>query len=416
MKLRLGWGMVGNQGIPSYQTINRYGVDTYPTHDNSNNKVPITYTQNLPNEDLRWETTTQYNAGLDLSLWHGRLSLSADAYYKKTHDLLQKKLMGASAGINDPYVNMGAIENKGIELTLNAVPVHTKNIEWTIAGNISFNRNKILSIDPSGRSSAYLYIRPGEPAQNVEYFTGSTLSNTTVCKDYVNVFITGQPMGLFYGMPTDGLVGKGKEGIPLETDPDGTRPEGSINFIDTNGDNIISSLDRCVIGDPNPDFTYGFNTSLALYRFKVALDFVGSYGNDIYNLNSMNDANVTNYTHNKLRDAVFDAWTPENQDARYPALNALSAADLNWASDRFVEDGSYLRLSNVSISYSIPLPKKCILRGLNIGFSGKNLYVWTKYSGWDPEVNSFGSVMRKAVDVGSYPGARTYMCDIKFTF
>ena len=416
MKLRLGWGMVGNQGIPPYQTIYRYGVDTYPTHNNSSNKVPVTYTQNLPNEGLKWETTTQYNAGLDLSLWHGRLALSADAYYKKTHDLLQRKVLGASAGVTDPYVNMGAIENKGIELTIDAVPVHTKNIEWTVSGNISFNRNKILSIDPSGLSSGYLYLRPGEEAQLVEYFTGATLSNTTVCKDYVNMFIAGQPMGLFYAMPTDGLVEAGKQGIPLESDKTGTRPEGSINYIDTNKDGKISALDRCIVGDPNPDFTYGFNTSLTLYRFKVALDFVGSYGNDIYNLNKMNDANVTNYTQNKLRDAVYDAWTPENPDAKYPALNALSAADLNWASDWFIEDGSYLRLSNVSISYSIPLPKKSFLRGLNIGISGKNLYVWTKYSGWDPEVNSFGSVMRKAVDIGSYPGARTYMCDIRFTF
>ena len=416
LKLRLGWGMVGNQGIPSYQTIYRYGVDTYPTHNNSSNKIPITYTQNIPSKNLKWETTTQYNAGIDLSLWHGSLTLSADAYYKRTHDLLQRRVLGASAGVNDPYVNMGAIENKGIELTLNAVPVHTKNIEWTVSGNISFNRNKILSIDPSGRNSAYLYIEPGKPAQNVEYFTGSTLSNTTVCKDYVNIFIAGQPMGLFYAMPTDGLVGEGKQGIPLETDQNAPRPEGSINYIDTNGDKVISSLDRCVVGDPNPDFTYGFNTSFSLYGVKLTLDFVGSYGNDIYNLNRMNDSNVTSSTYNKLRESVFDAWTPNNKNAKYPALNALKSADLNWASDRFVEDGSYLRLSNVSISYSIPLPKKSILRGLSIGFSGKNLYVWTKYSGWDPEVNSFGSVMRKAVDVGSYPGARTYMCDIKFTF
>ena len=416
MKLRLGWGMVGNQGIPSYQTIYRYGVDTYPTHNNSSNKVPVTYTQNLPNENLKWETTTQYNAGLDMSLWHGRISLSADAYYKKTYDLLQKRVLGASAGVSDPYVNMGAIENKGVELTVDAVPVSTKNIEWTISGNISFNRNKILSIDPSGLSSGYLYIDPAKEAQYVEYFTGSTLSSTTVCRDYVNIFITGQPMGLFYAMPTDGLVAAGQNGTPLETSPSTTRPEGSINYIDTNGDKVISSLDRCVVGDPNPDFTYGFNTNLTLYGIKLAMDFVGSYGNDIYNLNRMNDSNVTSYNQNRLRAAVFDAWTPDNQDAAYPALDALTEGDLNWASDRFIEDGSYLRLANIAVSYSIPLPKKSFLRGLNIGISAKNLYVWTKYSGWDPEVNSFGSVMRKAVDVGSYPGARTYMCDVRFTF
>ena len=416
MKLRLGWGMVGNQGIPSYQTMYIYDIDTYPNHNNPNNKLPVTYTQNLPNRNLKWETTTQYNVGLDLSLWQSRLAMSVDAYYKKTDDLLQRKVMAASAGVSDPYVNMGCIENKGIELTVDAVPVATKNFEWSISGNISFNRNKILSIDPSGLSSGYIYIDSDEPVKHVEYFTGSTLSSTTVCRDYVNVFIAGQPMALFYGMPSDGLVGVGQQGIPLESSPDEVRSEGSINYIDTNKDGVISSADRCIIGDPNPDFTYGFNTHLSFYRFKVAMDFVGSYGNDIYNLNEMNDSNVTSYTNNKLRAAVYDAWTLDNTDARYPGLKALSASDLNWASDRFVEDGSYLRLSNISVSYSVPLPKKSILRGLNIGFSAKNVYVWTKYSGWDPEVNSFGTVMRKAVDVGSYPGARTYMCDVRFTF
>lgn len=416
LKLRLGWGMVGNQGIPSYQTLYNYKVDTYPTHNNQSNKEPVTYSQNIPNPDLKWETTTQYNAGVDVSLWAGKLALTVDAYYKLTDDLLQKKVLAASAGVTDPYVNMGSIENKGVEITLDAVPVSTRNVEWTIAGNISFNRNKILSIDPSGLSSGYVYVNPNGPAEYVEYFTGSTLSNTNVCKDYVNVFIAGQPMALFYGMPTDGLVRQGEQGIPLESAPDEVRKEGSINYIDTNGDGVISALDRCIIGDPNPDFTYGFNTNLSLYRFKLALDFVGSYGNDIYNLNDMNDSNVTNYALNKTRASVYDAWTPENADARYPALDALTAADLNWASDRFVEDGSYLRLSNVSVSYAVPLPKKSVLRALNIGFSAKNLYVWTKYSGWDPDVNSFGTVMRKAVDVGSYPGARTYMCDVRFTF
>lgn len=416
LKLRLGWGMVGNQGIPPYQTLYMYDTDYFPSHDNAGNKVLITYTQNMPNEGLKWEATTQYNAGLDLSLWQGRLALSADVYYKKTDDLLQRKTLGASAGVDNPYVNMGSIENKGLEFTLEAVPLLTKRIEWTLSGNLSLNRNKILSIDPSGLSSGMIFIDADKPQQYVEYFTGATLSSTTVCRDYVNIFISGQSMALFYAMPTDGLVKAGEKGVPLETAADEERPEGSVNYIDTNKDGVISALDRCVVGDPNPDFTYGFSTSFRWDRLRFSMDFVGSYGNDIYNLNNMNDSNVTSYTQNKLRAAVYDAWTPDNPNARYPALSALSAADLNWASDRFVEDGSYLRLANVAVSYAIPFPKKSVLRTLTLGLSAKNLYVWTQYSGWDPDVNSFGSVLRKAVDVGSYPGARTYMFDVKFAF
>lgn len=416
LKLRMGWGMVGNQAIPPYQTVYTYNTGTFPYHGNDSNKTLITYSQNLPNESLKWETTSQFNGGIDLSMWQGRFTLSADAYYKKTDELLQRKTLGASAGVDNPYVNMGAIENKGVEITLEAVPVLSGKIEWNISGNLSLNRNRILSIDPSGLSSGNIYIAPGQPQRYVEYFTGATLSSTTVCRDYVNIFIAGEPMALFYGMPTDGLVPAGEQGIPLEIAPDEVRGEGSINYIDTNGDGVISALDRCIIGDPNPDFTYGFSTSFRWDRLRFTADFTGSYGNDIYNLNNMNDSNVTNHTYNKLRGAVYDAWSKENPNAAFPAIDALSTSDLNWASDRFVEDGSYLRLANVAISYAIPLPRKSLLRTLTLGVSAKNLYVWTKYSGWDPDVNSFGSVMRKSVDVGSYPGARTYMFDVKFAF
>ena len=150
-------------------------------------------------------------------------------------------------------------------------------------------------------------------------------------------------------------------------------------------------------------------------RFLISAQFVGSYGNDIYNVNKLLDTNTTGAFQNLRTDVVTRQWTEDNQDTWYPALGALNAADVKWVSDRYVEDGSYLRLANLTLSYDIPV-KKGFLKNINVSATGSNLVFWTRYSGWDPDVNSYGSVKKKGADMGSYPGARTYKFDIKFTF
>lgn len=414
-KLRIGWGMVGNQGIPSYQTTYRYSVGSTATHDNLSHKVVTVSSNNLPSRDLRWETTSQYNAGLDLDFFDGRLVFSMDGYYKVTDDLLQTKILAASAGINNPYVNMGSISNTGFELTLNTVPIATKNVEWTIGGNFTLNRNKILSIDPSGLSTSQKYIYKDQPIQIVEYFTGSKISNSSYNNDYINVFFKGHPMSLFYALPTDGIVQEGQTGVPFA---DGVpRGPGAVNFVDTNGDGIISEEDRVVVGDPNPDFTYGFNTSLTVKRFTLNASFVGSYGNDVYNQQMAALTDVTTLSANRLREPIFNCWSPENPSARYPSLSAFTMTDVSLCSDRFVEDGSYLRLANLSLTYSVPFKNsKSFVKHLSFTLSGKNLYCFTNYSGYDPDVNSYGTVLKYGVDLGAYPSARTYMFDVKISF
>ncbi len=415
IKLRLGWGMVGNQDIPSYQTIYRYSTNTTATHDNSSHQVITLSSTNIPATDLKWETTSQYNIGLDLEFFKGRLSLAADGYYKVTKDLLQTRILPGSMGAGNPYVNMGAIENRGFELTLDAVPVSTRNVEWTVGGNFTLNRNKILSIDPSGASRARIYVYGDEPVQEVEYFTGSKLSGAAICNDYINVFIAGQPMSLFYAMPTDGIVQAGQTGVPFA---DGIeRGEGSVNFTDTNGDGVITQDDRVVVGNPNPDFIYGFNTSLTFKNLSFSASFIGSYGNDVYNQQMAVLSDVSTNSENRLRTPIFDAWSPENPDSRYPSISAYTPNDVNWCTDRFVEDGSYLRLAHLSLSYKIPIKnRKSLLKHLSVGISGKNLYCWTKYSGYDPDVNIYGSVLKYGIDMGAYPAARTYMFDLKISF
>jgi TonB-linked SusC/RagA family outer membrane protein len=415
VKVRLGWGKVGNQGIPSYQTIKRYSAGSVSTHDNATQKLTKVTSYNIPSKELNWETTEQYNAGVDMSFFYGRLNLSADVYYKKTNDLLQTRILPGSAGISNPYVNMGAIANKGFELSLDGVIFDNKNFGWSVGANFTLNRNEILSIDPNGTSRAKMFVYKGEEAREVDYFTGSSLSTAAIGKDYINIFIAGEPMCLFYALPTDGLVGEGQTGVPLV---DGeVRGEGAVNFIDTNKDGVITVEDKVVVGNPNPDFTYGFNTKFDYKNFSLSAQFIGSYGNDVYNQQKAVLSDLSTKTENRLRAAVFDAWTPQNPDASFPSVSAYRIGDMSSCSDRFVEDGSYLRLANLSLSYNFKIKsKKSILRNINVGVSGKNLYCWTNYSGYDPDVNIYGSVLRYGVDVGAYPAARTYMFDLKLTF
>ena len=416
-KLRIGWGQVGNQNIASYATIYNYTTAYYPDHGNAASQLALyTTSNNLPNKDLRWETTEQTNLGLDFGMFDGRISLTADAYYKVTKDLLQTKTLAPSSGLAAPYVNMGSIENKGLEFTLDAVPVKVGDFEWSLGGNISFNRNRILSINPEGTDNDWIYIAPGD-RRYVAFFNGDNIGAGNVMKTFLNVFIEGQPMAMFYGIPTDGLVQEGETGVPYSESDTSYRGPGAINYIDVDGDGFITEKDRTLIGNPNPDFTYGFNTSFRYKRFSLTATFVGSHGNDIYNVNKMLDTNTSGVFQNLTSDTVAKQWTPDNTGTWYPAIGALNGADVKWASDRYVEDGSYLRLSNVALSYDIPFKKKdSFIKGINITLSAGNLWVWTKYSGWDPDVNSYGTIKKRAADMGSYPGARTFKTDLKFTF
>lgn len=416
-KLRLGWGQVGNQNIASYATIYNYTTAYYPDHGNAASQLALyTTSNNLPNKDLRWETTEQTNLGIDFGMFDGRISLTADAYYKVTKDLLQTKTLAPSSGLAAPYVNMGSIENKGLEFTLDAVPVKIGDFEWSLGGNISFNRNRILSINPEGTDNDWIYIAPGD-RRYVAFFNGDNIGAGNVMKTFLNVFIEGQPMAMFYGIPTNGLVQEGEMGVPYSESDTSYRGPGAINYIDVDGDGFITEKDRTLIGNPNPDFTYGFNTSFRYKRFSLTATFVGSHGNDIYNVNKMLDTNTSGVFQNLTSDTVAKQWSPDNTETWYPAIGALNGADVKWASDRYVEDGSYLRLSNVAISYDIPFKKRdSFIKGINITLSAGNLWVWTKYSGWDPDVNSYGTIKKRAADMGSYPGARTFKTDLKFTF
>ena len=222
-------------------------------------------------------------------------------------------------------------------------------------------------------------------------------------------------MSIFYGYKSAGIVQEGEEGIPVAQG--GTpRDPGSVQYLDLDGNGYLDDYDRTIIGDPNPKFTFGFNTAFTYRGFTLSANFVGSYGNDIYNVNEVMNTDIATLGVNIRKDAYYKAWTPENMSQKFPALGKYEGFDLKVMSDRFVEDGSYLRLSNVSFSYDFVFKKNNVIKGLNLGVTGSNLYIWTKYSGFDPDVNSYGSAWRKGADMGSYPGARSVTVNVRFTF
>ena len=416
-KIRVGWGRVGNQNIGNMLTLSNFGNNTIPTHDPGNlaESTVVLYPSNLANPGLKWETTEQYNIGLDLSLWKGRLSFSADAYLKKTFDLLQQKTIPTSSGFSNIYVNEGDIENRGLEFSLDAIPVKTRNFEWSLNGNISFNRNKIVKISDTADSKS-IYLKPGQ-LKEVVYFYGSSIGTSNYVTDPANIFIEGQPMALFYGYKVKGIVQEGETGTAISEGGAGREP-GYIEYCDLNGNGYIDIDDRTIIGDPNPDFTYGFGTGFIWKRLSLNVNFIGSYGNDILNVNKSVETYTATTSSNVLHDAYFKAWTPQHPDAEFPALGRITNDDTKKVSSWYIEDGSYLRLASLSLNYNVPVKKNSkFVKGLSLGVSGNNLHVWTKYSGWDPDVNSYGSNVRKmGCDSGSYPNNRTYSFDVKFTF
>ena len=415
-KVRLGWGQVGNQAIPSYRTLINYGSGHIPDHTAGNGSMTqiAIYNSNLANKNLKWETTEQMNAGIDLGLWKGRLTFTADIYNKNTKDLLQLKNISGSTGFSTMYVNQGNVLNRGLELSFEAVPVLSKDFEWSIGGNISFNRNRITSIG-SGIENAEIYLTPTQP-QQCNFFWGNLIRSSASTLAVLNIFIEGQPMGLFYGFKTNGIVQEGED-APGIAASGGKAKAGDIRYTDINKNGIIDDDDRTIIGNPNADFTYAFNTSFKWKNLYLNIAFNGSYGNDIYNANNYTEFNTAKSgarPYNIRREAFIHAWTPDNTDTIFPRLGYTD----EFISDRYVEDGSFLRLANVALSYKFSFKnKKSVLRGLDVGVSAGNLYVWTKYSEWDPDVNSFGSnIKQMGIDMGSYPTARTFSADIKFTF
>ena len=449
LKLRAGWGLVGNQNIPdNHAYLPYYDAKGSPW---GTGLVP----KNTPNEKLVWESTSSSNIGFDLGLLQNRINLVVDFYYKKTNNLLMEASLPAYAGVgtlpgqaSSPWVNLGSLQNKGFEITLNTKNIENKTFQWSTDFVFSLNRNKVLSLNTS-------------TGQDVREASGTYFGDQY---EVVNRSIVGKPIGQFYGYQVIGrfekatdfyMINNAGEVVRTPVYNDLAIDKGSGVWIgdyiykdqlteDTDGDGIpdatdgvINEKDRTFIGNPEPKFTYGLNNNFTFKDWELGIQLVGVFGNDVVNYvrRYMDNPyfNITNLFTTALDYAKLGLIDPNGPDdfrntqiiggdpkAPRMALNK-STSDYNFLfSDRFVEDGSYLRIQNVSLAYNLP---KLWLHNIGIGniklyANLQNLYTFTKYKGFDPEIGIQGTGQRRTtgVDQGRYPSPRVYTFGVNLTF
>ena len=410
LKLRGGWGQIGNHGIGSYGTLSNYGASAnlYGNADGGTN-VPIAL-QNVANPDLTWETTEQLNFGADFATKNQKVTGTVDVYEKTTKDLLQSASIPTSSGFQSILVNKGEITNKGVELSLNTDLISNQDLTLSFGGNIGINKTKITDLSSQPLDEFYI----DGIAEERRFYFGSEVTRSNLFRYPANVFVEGEETSLFYGLETDGIYQTG-DALP-EVFGNLALP-GDVKIVDQNGDGIIDLNDRTFIGNPNPDFIYGFNFNLNYKRLSANILFNGVYGNDIANGNLLQLNNAEGLTYlNIAPDAYFNAWRPDAQTNVYPRIG-YSTNGQPAMTDRIIEDGSYLRLSNLTIAYDFDVNNIDSISNLKLFIAGQNLITWTNYSGYDPEISSFlYNGLINGVDWNGRANARTFVVGLNVGF
>lgn len=434
-KLRLGWGQTGNSSIGSYAwgaAITRMpsalGMGFRPS--------------NIPNTSIRWESQEQYNVGLDLGFFNGRLNLTVDAYYKRSDDMLMSmqlpSYMGTqgngSSKLQAPKGNYGSIENKGLEITLDANPVQLKNFSWDSNFQISFNKNKLLSLSDTENATLVGYGQWG---------------------DVVCVSEIGKPLYNFYGYKVEGVY-KDLDDIqnsakPAKYPSDGVFSRGNtvwvgdIKYKDVDENGIIEERDRTDLGSPLPKFTFGWTNTFKYRNLDLSIFLNGSYGNKVMNYNSLTLTHMNSTWTNQLQSVVskrarlepidptivyadgskwfdhIDNVRVKNPGTKIPHSSINDPNDNDRISDRYVEDGSFLRIKNITLGYTFPkaLLNKAKIENLRVYVNIQNLYTFTKYTGYDPEVGAStqdSSGLTYGLDNGRYPSPAMYSFGLNITF
>ena len=428
LKLRLGYGEVGNQAIANYL----YGASLLAFNSPFGTAYRL---EKISNPQLKWEATQQFNAGLDIGFFKGRVDFSLDVYNKQTTDMLLQLSVPSYLGgtgwqdIRAPFANVGKMENKGFDLSLRTHNIVRKNFSWSTDLTFSRNRNKVKELDGANR----IYWR------NLYWYSEfQTATKTSV----------GQPLGLFYGYQTEGIFQDQADilGHAVQVpDPNNDGKNlvdkragvwiGDVKFKDLNGDGVINTEDQTIIGDPNPDFTFGFNNTFSAGPFDLIVYFTGSYGADILNYSRVQIEGMTNVFSNQaetvfnraqfgLRDPNGSDLDPANVYLLNPGTDIPRPTTTdnnrnNRMSDRFIEDGTYLRLQNIRLGYTLPktLTKRVRIEKLRLYANAQNVATFTKYTGYDPEIGAFNQdALLQNVDMGRYPTPRvfTFGLDVDF--
>lgn len=381
LKLRAGWAVVGNDQIGKYAYLGTVGSGAnYPIGDVTQSG---TYPASLENRDLKWEESEGINVGIDAAFLDSRIRFSIDGYLKKTTDALLKQKLPGSTGYSEGKVNIGNLENRGIEFTLSTVNID-KEVDWTTDFNLSINRNEVTSLVASWED--------GEVAGR----------GTSVLID------EGLALGTFYGYKWGGVD-------PATGDAYYIAKDGSSTFTPT-------PEDKQVIGDPNPDFTFGFNNTVSYKGVSLMLFLEGVYGSDVLNATRMETEGMTD-PKNQSAD-VLRRWRKPGDITDIPRSAADGLTKNSRVSDRFIEDGSYMRVKTLTLSYDFPklLVAKAKLTNLRLYVTGENLFTFSNYSGYDPQVNSYGNAGNNAsnfvqnVDYGTFPQSRNIIFGAKIDF
>lgn len=401
LKFRFSYGISGNQGISPYQTLSRYGTDKYYNDGSWATTIGPGYVSGwtgpgwiyrvwsgIPNPDLKWETTAQADFGIDMAFLNRRLRVSFDYYDKQTSDLLRERNLALSSGYDKMWVNDGKIQNRGFEVTVDADILQTK--DWQLSGTLIYSRNRNKVKDLGNTLESGLVTDP-MTGMLFEY-SGNSLEQY---RDYTNMLAIGQPVNVFYGYKVDGIVQTLNEGIDAGLSGDYANP-GEFKYMNLNGDSEISEADKTIIGDPNPDFTASLALNLSWKKFDVSVFLNGVFGQDVLNTKAFGEP-----SNSPLR------WTPDNPTNKYPSLRDGRQVKI---SDWWIEDGSFLRVQNLNIGYTFDLPKKSFLSKARIYMNASNLYTFTKFKGYDPEVGLDG------VYSGGYPRLRKWTFGLDLTF
>ncbi len=405
LKLRAGWGTVGNDAISSFLSLDLYEPSKYGVGSTT---VTVLTPKQIRNQNLKWEGSSTINLGFDMGFFDNRLSATVDFFVKDTKDLLLSQSLAHVTGFSDQMQNIGKIRNKGFELSVNSVNLRSRNFDWQTSFNFSIIRNELKALDSGANYRT----------------TRSQFDGNFTQDDYIA--IVGRSLGLIYGYEFDGIYqssdfhttpdGKQmlREGVTLNSRyTQGVRP-GVVKYKDKDGDGVITTNDRTVIGNTLPKWFGGFTNNFRYRNIDVSFMLQFNYGNDIYNATRLYATQTRSGRRNMLAE-VADRWTPSNASNKVPAFDGYITNDVY---SRFVEDGSFLRLKNLTIGYTVPKKwtQKAHISRLRVYATGQNLFCITGYSGYDPEVSRYQDPMRPGLDWGAYPKSKvfTFGLDIQF--
>jgi TonB-linked SusC/RagA family outer membrane protein len=400
IKIRLGYGEVGNQNVGNY----KYGTALTAISTGLGTGFVV---DKVANPNLTWESAIQKDAGIDFSVFNGRIDATFDYFNKSSNNFifqanLPAYVLGGSAEyssqavVGSPYINGGKISNKGFDFSISTKNIVGEKFKWNTNLVFSHYKNKVLSL-----------------ASGTPYIDG--IINVSYLSLPVTRTIVGGEVGEFYGYKVKGIFKTTQQlanapsqfGQPVSNTSGGTWL-GDIQYQDVNGDGKITSADQTSLGSPNPKFTYGITNTFSYKAFDLSIFLNGSYGAKIFNALKYSTESLSGLYSNQLAEAA-NYWTPANSNSNIPAIKIGDNANL-YNSDRFLESGSFLRIQNVNLGYNFPTSviRRLKLSKLNVYVSGQNLYVITKYSGLDPEVGAYNqNVFLNNVDMGRYPIART---------